>query len=1215
METEKMVNHDEDHSDSEGSVLAPEDEEGTDDARSSNEGPGGTRNSDSSASIQIAKSETKAVNRSKVVVYAILVVLAVASAVGTWYYVTLDETSDFEDQFAVYADDILESSYDKARTVFEQLDALSLTITSHSMDAKEPWLDVPYFYKWTEHFADLLDSSLIIFAPIVNISDTQEWLDYVRNDPHLILVDPEDPDQPKDERVDYIQGVPDHVVRSTNMTLLPDETMMLPILQYGPGVISNGLINMDLNTHPVIQAAFRDTLLDHNTMVSQVTDLSFLTGYTKSQADPKTPRSIIMGPVFDKFDKKSRSMAGVVMAVLEWDTYLKSSRPDEVHHLTVHVSDTCGSEMTFLINGQNVDFMGVEDTHDTRYDHMVRKAEFATFTPVEGLIDGKFHCNYSLAVYPMQDFESDFHSSKPYLYAAMLVAVFFTTSFVFAIYDWMVQRRQEKVMGAAQRTTAIVNSLFPREVGERLIAEEGEKMFKHKNAKNERVQAFAANLKSSKIESERSDPIADLFPCTTIMFADIVGFTAWSSTREPKQVFTLLETIYQEFDTIANRRHVFKVETVGDCYVAVAGLPQPRPDHAVVMARFARDCMYRFQAICPQMEVALGPDTAELAIRIGLHSGPVTAGVLRGERARFQLFGDTMNTASRMESTSRPNKIQISQETTDLLNDANKGHWCEKRLDLVEAKGKGLLQTYWLSLLGGKGSSSSDQSNRQNDKENLTNMAGTSSMKRSMTATNSNMHKNSQSILMSNDDESQRKEDRLIRWNVEILTKLLVKIKMQRLATSGTKAEESLGTIRALEGRISNSRGTVLDEVKEIIKLPPYNRSASNWNPGQMDEVTLPESVIDQLHKLVTEIASLYHQNPFHNFEHASHVAMSVVKLMSRIVAPTVEADGETADPNQILHDHTYGITSDPMTQFACALSAVIHDVDHGGVPNAQLVKEQNSLAIRYKNKSVAEQNSVGIAWELLMQDSYRDLRCAIYTTTTELKRFRQLLVNSVMATDIVDKELNAQRKNRWAVAFSEGVVMDSDVSDTINRKATIVLEHLIQASDVAHTMQHFQIYQKWNSRLFQEMYRAYQEGRSDKDPSEFWYQGEIGFFEFYIIPLAKQLKDCGVFGVSSDEYLNYATRNKREWMARGQQLVEEFKEEALRIYGKREEPITSLPSMRNMLDGRDQQILGEAIHGEANAKEEDEDEEKFSDEENVAAADGKKTRGFTIDV
>jgi hypothetical protein len=100
------------------------------------------------------------------------------------------------------------------------------------------------------------------------------------------------------------------------------------------------------------------------------------------------------------------------------------------------------------------------------------------------------------------------------------------------------------------------------------------------------------------------------------------------------------------------------------------------------------------------------------------------------------------------------------------------------------------------------------------------------------------------------------------------------------------------------------------------------------------------------------------------------------------------------------------------------------------------------------------------------------------------------------------------------------------------------VIEHLVQASDVAHTMQHWHVYQKWNARLFQEMYSAFLSGRCDNDPSEGWYQGEIGFFDHYIIPLAMKLKECGVFGVSSDEYLSYATNNRREWEAKGNAIV-----------------------------------------------------------------------------
>lgn len=296
----------------------------------------------------------------------------------------------------------------------------------------------------------------------------------------------------------------------------------------------------------------------------------------------------------------------------------------------------------------------------------------------------------------------------------------------------------------------------------------------------------------------------------------------------------------------------------------------------------------------------------------------------------------------------------------------------------------------------------------------------------------------------------------------------------------------------------------------------------------------------------------------FHNFPHAIHVTMSVVKLLSRIVATDVEELKDTT-----LHDQTYGITSDPLTRFAVVLSALIHDVDHSGVSNQVLVEENDPAAKMYKNKSVAEQNSIDVAWELLMEQEYSHLRRHIYATAEEFQRFRQLVVNTVLATDIMDKDLKQLRNNRWADAFAtpqagedadlggvprvvvppehKSSTSSNNSREAINRKATIVIEHLIQASDVSHTMQHWHIYRKWNEKLFREMYKAWEAGRIEQDPSLNWYKGEIGFLDFYVIPLAKKLKECGVFGVSSAEYLSYAQQNRKEWEKRGEALVEEM--------------------------------------------------------------------------
>jgi hypothetical protein len=203
---------------------------------------------------------------------------------------------------------------------------------------------------------------------------------------------------------------------------------------------------------------------------------------------------------------------------------------------------------------------------------------------------------------------------------------------------------------------------------------------------------------------------------------------------------------------------------------------------------------------------------------------------------------------------------------------------------------------------------------------------------------------------------------------------------------------------------------TSLEEVQDIIYLPPFNRRVARKVQSLLEKTELPHEVAEQMHDYVSTIAHMYRDNAFHNFEHASQVALSMTKLLSRIVAPS-DLDWDENDTNQKhmatkVHDYSYGIASDPLTQFAVVFSALIHDVDHSGVPNAQLVKENTSIANLYKGRSVAEQNSVDLAWQLLMDPQYEALQKCIFQNKADMKRFRQLVVNSVMATDIVDKDL-----------------------------------------------------------------------------------------------------------------------------------------------------------------------------------------------------------------
>ena len=218
-------------------------------------------------------------------------------------------------------------------------------------------------------------------------------------------------------------------------------------------------------------------------------------------------------------------------------------------------------------------------------------------------------------------------------------------------------------------------------------------------------------------------------------------------------------------------------------------------------------------------------------------------------------------------------------------------------------------------------------------------------------------------------------------------------------------------------------------------------------------------------------------------------------------------------------------------------------------MPNATLVAERHPLAAKYDDKSVAEQNSVDVAWKVLMADDFQDLHRSIYTNQTEFMLFRSVLVNAVIATDIVNNELGALRKARWNAAFcpsndeKPSPMGGESKSTCIDRKATIVIENIIQASDIAHTMQHWHIYRKWNSRLFAEMWNAHKDNRSEINPADSWYQGELGFYDFYIIPLARKLMEADVLGVSSNEFLSYALKNRAEWESTGLKIVADMKQ------------------------------------------------------------------------
>jgi hypothetical protein len=364
---------------------------------------------------------------------------------------------------------------------------------------------------------------------------------------------------------------------------------------------------------------------------------------------------------------------------------------------------------------------------------------------------------------------------------------------------------------------------------------------------------------------------------------------------------------------------------------------------------------------------------------------------------------------------------------------------------------------------------------------------------------------------------------RLVDWNVEMLQRLLTQVVAKRNALGKKDSESDLPVLQ---------KGNILDEVAEVIAFPSYDPSSSpdKLNP---DSVELGVAAESQLRDYVTDVSSRFKDNPFHGLDRGSQVCMTTKKMMSRIATSATDPSENLALD---LHNRTFGISSDPLAQFAIVFAALVHDVDHQGVPNSQLVRENSYLADKYKHRSISEQHSIDLAWSHLMQPDFADLRACIYSDETELKRFHQVVVNAVLATDCIDEELVALRQQRWEKGFVKGR-NDSSV-ENVNRKATIVIEMLMQSSDIFHATQNWHLYHKWNERHFQEMYKAFKQGRLAQDPSIFWYKSEVLFFDEHVIPIAKQISECGVFDATGDEHLSFALANRQQWAAKGGDLV-----------------------------------------------------------------------------
>lgn len=638
----------------------------------------------------------------------------------------------------------------------------------------------------------------------------------------------------------------------------------------------------------------------------------------------------------------------------------------------------------------------------------------------------------------------------------------------------------------------------------------------------------------------KNEIVVERYNIVTIFFSDIVGFTSLAGEMRPIQVMKMLNELYSEFDKIVEKHGVYKVETVGDAYMVVGGAPEkcPAPEAAQKVTLFALELVEFVKNFRTS-------DGDRIYVRAGIASGPAVAGVVGKSMPRYckyslnfkeyefrhyyfnsqshhlisiGFFGDTVNTASRMESTSASNKIQCMDLTQRLLQDAP----CflfhlEERVEdgkkAIAVKGKGMTHTWWVNGVSGLRVSSDSYGNK------------------CPSATTDVVI---QSVALCRQE-----------WaRIGMPDNVLV------AATSDN--EVMIDRIAAiLEHRLS---------------IAMEQRGQDSMRPKEKQELRLYVSVI----------ASMYKAVEFHNFEHCVHVTTSMNKVIDTIMS---SIGGEQKRQGSIYQE----LWQNSFIHFVMIFGCLIHDVEHTGQSNKILEANGHQVSKKFPGPT-AERNSIYIALKLLHQRRFSALKKAIMPSTQDRFQFGKFIFWSVLGTDIASPEnlgnvisrfdfvhnihrINSEKTKHHPIEKVDEIdaalssirpyfndflkynhVTEKDIKYHPNELTVdlqcleycVVTEHLMQLSDVSHSMQDWGLFLKFNFRYYKELMDCHRNGYMS-DPTPDWAKGQVGFFTNYVIPLAKRVETICGSDVASLKFSENANYNMEMWQNTGELIKDIF--------------------------------------------------------------------------
>lgn len=433
-------------------------------------------------------------------------------------------------QYYSFTDLLIGNVHSKTKALVDAGSSFSSAVTSYARDAVWPFVTVQDFEILAEKSLALSMAPQTFMAPLVEAENASEWVNYSLENQAWIVESKaayEEALVGTDARR-FLQenGIPGQIWRLSDgdsgvpVTQTATSGLLAPSWQMSPPPMNMSIVNYDFLSNPVFRQVYEGAAGSHGPVFSQVLNLTWLIDDMGYDGNLTHPVSFLLSPIFAMLSNSQRqqTITAFLVSVFPWDLLLTDVMIDGVNGTVAVMNGTCGDAYTYMINGTEAFYLGAGDLHDGNYTEMKVVTEVAPFLEVPS-----GQCSYSLSIYPSAEYQHPYNTNKPAVYTTVAVLAFFFTAVIFLLYDCMVQYRQEAVMDAANTTNAIVQSLFPSNVRDRIIRDveeqAQEELRRKKAAVTDDVQAMEDldSRGNEVVDVYGTKPIADLFPAATVL--------------------------------------------------------------------------------------------------------------------------------------------------------------------------------------------------------------------------------------------------------------------------------------------------------------------------------------------------------------------------------------------------------------------------------------------------------------------------------------------------------------------------------------------------------------------------------------------------------------------------------------------------------------------------------------------------------------------------